>query len=54
MLKMTNMKKMVSVQGLPEQMHTEPRSMLLPVFLGLSVVSLVTSFSLLAAAVFIH
>lgn len=46
--------QMVSAQDYLEQTHTEPRSMLLPAFLGLSVVSLVTSFSLLAAAVYIH
>jgi len=51
---MTSVEQMVLAQGLAEQTHTEPRSMLLRAFLGLSVVSLVASFSLLAAAVFIH
>ena len=51
---MTNIEQMGSVQGLTEQMHAEPRSMLLPIFLGLSIVSLIVSFSLLAAAVYVH
>ena len=36
------------------ELHTEPRSWLLPIFLAVSARSLTASFSLLVAAVVIH
>jgi hypothetical protein len=42
------------VQIAATELHAEPRSWLLPIFLAVPVVSLTASFSLLVAAVVIH
>jgi hypothetical protein len=50
---MTTKQEALSAQAFAET-HVEPRFMLLFIVLGLSTISLVASFSLLAAAVYIH
>ena len=51
---MTKMRQTSSAQALAEETQARAHSVMLAIFLGMAAVMLVASFSLLAAAVYIH